>query len=177
MGKAIIPFGSNLTAEFAAIQARLNLELKKIKVDSLTGLMEASIHVRRETEDVSPVTPVDRGNLRQSYFAVASNGKKVRDPVGSGRFKDNPKSGVKASEMKADYIALISEAAGVAKATGEPTLIMGYSANYAMPVHEMVGKEFHRKDKVAGPKWLETAVKRNADKIVRIVADNARIKG
>ena len=171
MGQKIIPFGSNLTAEFAVIMARLNAEIKLIKGRTVEGLMEASIHIRRETEDVSPVTPVDKGNLRQSYFAVASNGKKVNDPVGSGRFK-----GPDASEMKADHSALIGESKGIASASKDPLVIMGYSANYAAPVHEMVGKQFHRRDKVAGPKWFETAVYRNRDKIVRIVADNAKIK-
>ena len=171
MGQKIIPFGSNLTAEFAAIQARLNLELKKVEGGTVEGLMEASIHVRRETEDVTPVTPVDKGNLRQSYFAAASNGKKVNDPVGSGRFK-----GPKASEMKADHSTLIGECKGIASTSKDPLVIMGYSANYAAPVHEMVGRRFHRRDKVAGPKWFETAVYRNRDKIVRIVADNAKIK-
>ena len=169
MGQKIIPFGSNLTAEFAVIQARLNLELKKVEGGTVEGLMEASIHIRRETEATEPLTPIDKGNLRQSWFSVAAKGK-AKDPVGSGRFK-----GPKASEMKADHITLISESKGRASVSKEPVVIMGYSVNYAAPVHEMIGNEFKRPG--AGPKWLESAVYRNRDKIVRIVADNARIKG
>ena len=54
-------------------------------------------------------------------------------------------------------------------------LMMGYGVNYGGFVHEMLGANFKRPD--AGPKWLESAIKRNTQKIVQIVKENAQIKG
>jgi hypothetical protein len=49
-------------------------------------------------------------------------------------------------------------------------------------VHEMIGANFGRKKKgktkgnrQSGPKWFEKAMDRNGKKIIRIVADNAKI--
>ena len=184
------PIGFNLATMqgFPEVMARLNAELKLVKERSLGGLIEAAIFLRRQTEDSAPKTPVDIGNLRASWFAVTAKGK-VNDPTGmSGHFKSNKETGVKAGEMKADWQALVGEAKGM---TGgpNPVVITGFSANYAAPVHEMIGADFTgAKQRVkkgkkprlrregAGPKYLQTHVERNVKKIVQIVADNARIK-
>jgi hypothetical protein len=70
-------------------------------------------------------------------------------------------------------------------------LIMGFSSNYALWVHEMVGADFssprwrYKKGKKrywytprqgAGAKFLEAAIKRNKDKILEIIRKNAQIK-
>ena len=167
------PIGYNLTEQFAVIMKNLNAEIKKIPGRSLKGLIESSIIIRRDTEDTSPITPVDKGNLRASWFTVSIQGK-VEDPVGSsGHFKDNKKAGIKASQMKSEHSTLIAECQSMT-AGEEPVVIMGYSANYAAPVHEMMGANFQRLG--AGPKWFETAVYRNKDKILKTVAKNAYIK-
>ena len=53
-------------------------------------------------------------------------------------------------------------------------LMMGYTANYALWVHENIGAKFKRPG--SGPKWFEAAIKRNANNIVNIVKDNAKVK-
>lgn len=50
-------------------------------------------------------------------------------------------------------------------------LMMGFSANYALWVHEMYDRPVNWTIPGSGPKFLEAAVNRNRDKILQIVAD------
>jgi len=55
-------------------------------------------------------------------------------------------------------------------------VIFGYSAKYALFVHEMIGPvNWTRKN--SGAKWFEYAIKRNVDRILVIIAGRAKIKG
>lgn len=171
MGYINISTHSN-QAEFRNILNNLNAEIAQIKVRSAKGLIMAAAHIRVETEKTPYITPLDLGNLRASWFIVSAKGK-TGDPIGkSEKFK-----GPKASELSSDYVATIAEGQGEVASYGKGVAVMmGYSANYAMWVHEMIGATFHRKGGQSGPKWFESAVYRNKDKIVQIVKGNAQIK-
>lgn len=167
------------------VMIRLNVELKRIHTLSTQGLIQAAIHVRRETETVAPVTPVDLGNLRASWFVVSTLGQ-AEDTVGSGNFRNRPGSKENlAQRLRADHNAYIQAAMTEVNMRKQPMVIMGYSAFYAAIVHEMIWQDFSgawRKNKRgggggsrnAGPKWLEIAIKRNKKKIVSIVAGRIR---
>ena len=163
-------------AELQNVMRNLNRELTNIKVRSARGLVLAAATIRRDTETTPPLTPVDLGNLRASWFAVTAT-KRAEDPMG-GKFRNPPKAKGKeaqrASIMKAQHSATIGEYKGKAAMTKEPVLFMGFSAFYAAPVHEMLGANFKRPG--AGPKWFEAAVKRNTSKIVAAIAENAKIQ-
>jgi hypothetical protein len=59
---------------------------------------------------------------------------------------------------------------------GKSVIIFGYSANYALYVHEMIGPvQWTRKS--SGPKWFEYAIKRNVNRVLHIIAGRAKIKG
>ncbi len=58
-------------------------------------------------------------------------------------------------------------------------LLIGFSANYAVFVHEMVdrgSKKINWSRPGSGPKFFEAALKRNHKKILKIIGNNARIK-
>lgn len=55
-------------------------------------------------------------------------------------------------------------------------VLMGFSANYALWVHEMVGSDIHWSKEGSGPKFLESAINRNHDQILQILADKSKIK-
>jgi hypothetical protein len=61
----------------------------------------------------------------------------------------------------------------------QPTVIFGYSANYAAAVHEMLispsGKPIDWSRPGSGPKFLEASLTRNADKIALIVAKHVEL--
>ena len=59
---------------------------------------------------------------------------------------------------------------------GQSVIIFGYSANYALYVHEMIGPiNWSRSN--SGAKWFEYAIKRNYDRILAMIAGRAKIKG
>lgn len=166
------------------VMARLNIELKRIHTLSTEGLVKAAIHIRRETETVPPLTPVDLGNLRASWFIVTAKGA-AQDTMPSGTFRNKPgQKNNLANRMRSDYVDHISEGQIIASAKKIPMVIMGYSAFYAMYVHENIGADFsgawRRKRggsgqmRNAGPKWFEIAIHRNRKKIVSIVAGRLR---
>ena len=116
-----------------AVIKNLNKEIKAIEGRSLAGLIRAAVVVHRSTEETPPITPLDLGNLRASWFT-------------------NP---------------------GYAP-NGNPFLTMGYSANYAVYVHELVGATFQRPG--AGAKWFQAAFRRNKDRILEVIRQEAQIK-
>lgn len=159
---------------------RLNEELVGVEGRSAKGLIEAAAMIRRETENTPPLTPVDTGNLRASWFVVSTKGEET-DPEGySGKFRKNRTTGTTAATMRSSHTTAIAAArAGVeAVARRGPVVILGYSANYALFVHEMQlrfpGVKWKREN--SGGKWLEAAFKTNRDRIIDIVRKNATIK-
>jgi hypothetical protein len=54
-----------------------------------------------------------------------------------------------------------------------PVVFLGFSANYALWVHEMVGATFQRP--TAQAKFLESTLKQNQKKILEIIAKTAHV--
>jgi hypothetical protein len=61
-----------------------------------------------------------------------------------------------------------------------PAVICGFSANYAVYVHEMLasatGNPINWSRPGSGPKFFQSALRRNTDKILQIICDEAKIK-
>jgi hypothetical protein len=170
MGRVGSSGGAQYLRGLEEVQARLNAELSVIKAKSEVGLLKAAAFIRYETEHTTPLTPRDIGNLVASWFITSAS----KIVAGQGAdFK-----GPKASELSAGHYSTMSEALGTVKAKSTSFrrfIIMGYSANYAGFIHEMVGAvNFHRPGSDA--KWLEAHLKKNVDQIVLIVKTNTTIK-
>lgn len=62
---------------------------------------------------------------------------------------------------------------------GQPFVVLGYKANYAAAVHEMLtspsGKPINWSRPGSGPKFLEASLRRNESKIAIIVAKHVRL--
>lgn len=154
---------------FDEVMKNLDKEIEKIKVKSAAGLIKATIIIRNDTEKTTPITPVDTGNLRSSWFVVSL--KKAAADVYNKAFK-----GKKKDDMAKEHSATITEAMGIVKAYIKRgvLVVFGYSANYAAAVHEKLGANFQRPG--AGPKWFESAIKRNIPNIVSTIANETKIK-
>lgn len=50
------------------VLANLNREIKAIEGRSLQGMLLAVAEIRKDIDTVSPLVPVDKGNLRASWF-------------------------------------------------------------------------------------------------------------
>lgn len=169
------------------VMANLNKEIRQIENRSAKGLIEAAALIRRDTEKSPPLTPVDLGNLRASWFCATASGT-TSDPSGeSGNFKRGRKGRSHRSQsfisrMRKDYGAVksqsISEARGLENSEKGKFVVTGYSAFYAAPVHEMMernpGVVWSRPG--SGGKWFQAAIYRNRDNIVKIIRENAKLK-
>jgi hypothetical protein len=156
---------------FDEVMKNLNEEIQKIENRSMQGLIKAAIVIRRDMDRTPPLIPIKTGNLRASWFVVTAKGLKSDRPA----FKalDTPR---KTAELHSSYNTAVAEAQGIV-AGRTSFIVIGFGANYAAPVHEMYGKgevEWTRTN--SGPKFFESSVKRNSDKILRIIAENAQIK-
>ena len=57
-----------------------------------------------------------------------------------------------------------------------PGLLMGFSANYAVFVHENMEPTVKWNRPGSGPKFFEAALNRNTTEIIKIIRDNAHVK-
>ncbi|MDH7554329.1 MAG: hypothetical protein QHH74_11800 [Spirochaetota bacterium] len=150
--------------ELQNIVYNLNEEIKKIKGRTQAGLIKAVNLIHQETEKGSVRVPVDLGNLKHSWFWVTARGR-----IGGSTAKF---VGKKAGRLAAGHASLKTEMLGEAKSLAiqykGPFVIAGYSANYALWVHEMMESK--------GYKWFEIAIKSKQAEILKIIQDNAKIK-
>ena len=168
----------------------LNKEIKKIKKKSMTGLVKSAILIRRDMDKTSPLIPIDTGNLRASFFVVTNRGSIKRGA--SPDFK-----GDDAAEMASQHSSIIAMAPSRINTIKGPAVTLGFTANYAWYVHEMVGANFdgptHRvkltkKGNVtaktkkylrrsgAETKFFEASLNRNKHKILEVIRKEAKIR-
>jgi len=149
----------------------LNKEVKKIEGKTLKGLIRGGLIVLRDVEKKSPLTPVDLGNLRASRFLVSSKG-----GISMGRNPKFVKGGkAKVSKLAAGHSNLLNEATAAARKQSRPTVLFGFSAKYAAPVHEMPNSTNWSRPG-SGRKFFEKAIYRNIKNIVKVIQKEARIK-
>lgn len=157
------------------VMLNLNKEIVKIQDRSSKGLIMVAAYIRQKTEKQRPLTPVDLGNLRSSWFVVSSKS----SIVGGDERQLMKKTfvGKRAEAILTDYIMAVMESQGLARRLAgikfKRFVVFGYGAGYAGFVHEMVGAEFKRPG--AEAKWLETHLKNNTHQILLILESEIKI--
>jgi len=165
--------GTSYLKGMNVVMSNLNRELEGIKGRSMKGLIMSAAFIRRQTELEEPLTPVDFGNLRASWFVTTAA--KSIGTEGPKTFK-----GPNASKIAEQKAMAVSEGQGEIAAMDtkdKKFLMMGYGANYAGFVHEFIPGIANFKRPGAREKWLQSHLYKNTAKIVQIVKDNAQIKG
>ena len=151
------------------VMLRLNEEALKITERTMKGMIMATIMIRRSMDKSSPKIPVDLGNLRASWFVVTSKGIRSKPPS----FK-----GEDSGQASTDFSTAVGAAQSILQATKMPSVIMGFSANYAIIVHEDlesgIARDFKRPG--SGSKFFEKAIGENFGKILKVIQVNAQIK-
>ena len=144
----------------------LNKEVQGIENRSLKGLIRGSIIVRRSMEKQMPKIPIDTGNLRSSFFIVSSKG-------GSHAGSTPSFEGKNKAQLQAGHVSTVSEYKEKIK-SGQSSVVLGFSANYALFVHENIGANFKRPG--AGAKFCEVALQKNKKNILEAVKKEAKVK-
>jgi len=162
---------------FEQVMNNLNKEILAITQRTMKGLMKSAAYIRNDTEKTPYITPLDYGNLKSSWFVVTASSMQSADSFSTG-FKNNPERKIPASVFTGWHASAMGEGQALMKSKSTlryKTLMMGYSANYALWVHEnMEAKNWSRP--MSGPKWLEGSFKRSTPKILEIIRENAAIK-
>ena len=160
------------------IVGNLNKEILRIKGASMQGLIMAAIQIQRSMEATAPLTPVDLGNLRASFFIVTATGDKT--PAIPSTYKEREtrtKSEVRRkAKMISEKAAVVSSYQGMAGTfKTRQYLYLGYSANYAAAVHEKTNVvKWSRPG--SGEQWFQKAIERNKDMILETVRKYAAIR-
>ena len=150
----------------AEMKKQIKAQKDAMRSNVLAGMLEAAVLVRRDMEKSAPLTPVDLGNLRSSFYITTVLGSKQ---TGKGY------KGEKGKEVAASTELAKIKAETEVKSARRLTLIMGYGANYAIWVHEMFqSRDWNRP--FSGPKWFESALKKNKAEMLRLIGKKARIK-
>ena len=174
-------------------QRSLNRKVGKIVGLSEAGVLAAAQYVGRKS---GQEVPVATGNLRNSRYVVSSSGKVISEPKFKGEEQETAK-------LKSGHSAAVAGAQGDARAMKlriGPSAWLGYSAVYALSVHENrragqtegvspQGKKYtagltekgNKSTRVVWAtkgkwKFLEDPLKNSVGKVVQIIKKHARKK-
>lgn len=135
------------------VVANLNKEIRAIEGRSLAGMLKAAAFIRKRMDEVPPKIPIGptAGQVaewkKQGYYRE----------VGTGN-------------LRASWFAH-----GLRLSIG-PAVILGFSANYAAYVHEMIGGNVRWTRPGSGPKFLQAVLRRDQGQILKIIHQEAKIK-
>lgn len=152
-------------------------EVYKLKSNTLKGMIKAQAMIRESMDATRPLIPVDTGNMRKSWFCVTSN-----SAVISGKNPAFSNDNYDASKLSMEHAAIIEKAMTEATAKGKaygPFIVFGLSAYYASYVEHMYSRKGHKitwTREGSGPEFFIKAIKRTKSKILRILAQSAKIK-
>lgn len=153
-----------MTTGLDNVMAKFNFEVAKIKRLTEEGLIRASIVVERSWNNETPRIPVDTGNLRQSWFAITSK---------SSHSKPHDFKGKNAGKLESSTATTEQEARGIiAGRPGQPTMVMGFGANYAADV-ENTRKNYRRPD--SGAHFFQSAITRNEGKMLMKIRETIKL--
>lgn len=157
------------------VMKNLNKAVKHIEGKTLSGLIRGAIIIRRSMEDATPKVPVDTGNLRASFFVVTSKGGlNTKGLIQTTNPEWKTGKNVDVSKLGANHSSVVSSSLSEAKSAKYPVVILGFTANYAVFVHENYNaKNWNRTG--SGPGFLQAAVKRSQGKIVAVIAEEAKV--
>ena len=172
---------SNVTVEgFDRVQRNLNVVLENMKVNSTEGLTDVAKQIHRDADLIPPKIPRDTGNLRHSRFIVNKNGQVAWGSKAS--FKPRGKGKWGGGDMQAHHQSVINKYKMKAKVKEYPYVIYGYSAPYAVYVHEMGiavrgGRNINWTRPGSGAKFFQAAIANKAKSAKGILYQHVNIRG
>lgn len=172
---------------FEKVERNLNKALSGIKSQTTEAFIAVAKDIHYDADLTTPTIPVNTGDMRQSRFIVSNKGliswgrKAVfkGERYASGGYKKGRSPGY----MMGDHRATIQHFLSVAGAKRHPTVILGYTAWYAVYPHEMgigsvrSGAAIRWTRPGSGPKFFQSALYRKAKNIPTEVYKKANVAG
>jgi len=146
------------------VMDNIGKEYIKIKSKSIDALTTCAEIIHHDVEHIPPITPADTGNLRASFYAttIKTTSKQIKSFTGD-------EAGKRKSERNTD----IACAKAIVSKSKDPILILGFSANYALKVHENYGLNFKRPNSGAG--FLVSSLKNNENRLIQILQQQIKV--
>lgn len=144
----------------------LNKKIKGMGTASKQGLIRGGFFISRKS---SETIPVDLGNLRASQFVTWGEGLQTKGEFRNGISKRTGQAFTEAAEMRSHHVDVLSEAQSLCRKGIR--VVVGYSANYAVIVHEDMEMQ-HKEGKRA--KYLQKAITENMPRLLEIIAGSAK---
>jgi hypothetical protein len=165
------------TTGLEEVLGKLNEHLKQIPFKSLQGLIKAGFRMKRESQKN---VPVDTANLKASSFIVWSGGggSGVGVPAFTSKGKDGSSSlsGSDLLELGSSHVSVVQEAqSSIPMAEFNPTVIVGFTAFYAMFVEEDEEAD-HSQSGGGGAHYFRNAIDANMMLIVSDVREATEVK-
>jgi hypothetical protein len=133
---------------FEEVMRNLNIKIAEMKNNSMKGLIEAAIIIRRDMDKTEPLIPVDLGNMRASWTTInVSVFNKKALLIG----------------FSANYTFFVHEMLGMKPQPG-----WRYGPGKGK-------KRWYTPRPGAGPKFFEYALKRNTDVILETIRLNVKV--
>jgi len=140
------------------VTRNLNKAIKKLKKKSKAGLIEAGLMIKAKA---SPITPLQFSNLRNSAY-VTWSGATINPTTFNG--KD-------AGVMATHHTTTISNVNTGQSGNKHIWVAVGYTASYAIYVHEM-----NKNYTIGSWKFLSMTIHENRKNILKLIAKRAKIK-
>jgi len=141
----------------------LKREIKKIEGGlSRVGMLKVG---RLVMDRSKALTPVDKGNLKESAFVVFGGDKIAPQAIATSNFDTTEPEG---KRVAAEHGGVVSDF--TASRRPNPFAVIGHTAFYALKEHEAV-EEVHD---IGFPKFLETAVKMSQRDILKILKESVK---
>ena len=132
--------------------------IDKIEGRTQAGILKAALHVRGEAQKLCPV---DEGNLKNSAYTVSKD--TIQDAEKSFKGKDAYKHSI-------DHNMSVIKSKSETTKTKIPMAIIGFTAYYAVYVHEI-----NKKYTVGQWQFLKTALEVNRKKTLNTIAREASV--
>ena len=148
---------------------------------TLDGLVEGARYIYQQTESTPPITPVDTGALRASWFIYSNRGDETGPTRSRGpsRRSKSARKRKKAEILKSSRTEEIAEAKNILGKYNDLVVVAGYAAPYAAYVHEGIGGkgEITRWSRPGSGKWwFLKAFKMSRNHIMKILQVKARVR-
>lgn len=159
-----------------ALMKNINDQVDQIAGRTQAGLIQAVIFLHHEMETKDPVIPKDTGYLRSSFFMINSNSKNAtadtKIDITTGNAQKTKAAKARLSRVNKAILPAVQK-----RIKGNHlAIVFGFSANYAVYVHENINPDVKWGRPGSGPKFFEAHIKRNKDKVIRIIQNHAKIK-
>jgi len=162
-----------MTINIDPLLKKISAVYSNIDKKLLMGLCNVQSKMYQDMDHIPPKIPVEYGNLRRSFYAVTSECEVRRGKTPS--FTNDRRNATILNTDHSDAIARgLNRAIKFGTKKG-PCVVFGFSAFYALYVHEKYGGNIKWTRPESGPGFFQAAIRNNINDALKIMARTVRM--